>query len=77
MKKFLSILLSAIMAVSIFTAGGATVTAYETDTAESQAQTEKISSDNSIYGYFRYTASDDKITITNPYMNMQLEGVEV
>ena len=47
MKKFLSILLSAIMAVSIFTAGGATVTAYETDTAESQAQTEKISSDNS------------------------------
>lgn len=64
MKKFLSILLSAIMAVSIFTAGGATVTAYETDTAESQAQTEKISSDNSIYGYFRYTSSDDKITIT-------------
>lgn len=53
------------MAVSIFTAGGATVTAYETDTAESQAQTEKISSGDGVYGDFKYTVSDNnEVTIT-------------
>ena len=65
MKKFLSIFLSAMMTVSVFTASGATAAAYETDTAESQAQTEQIGSGDSVYGNFEYTVSyNNEVTIT-------------
>ena len=63
MKKFLSLLLSAIMTVSMCTVSG--VSAYDTNTLESRAQTQQQNSGDSVYGDFQYTVSDGKVTITN------------
>jgi len=62
MKKFLSLLLSTIMTVSMCTVSS--VSAYDTNTLYSQAQTQQQNSDDSVYGDFQYTVSDGKVTIT-------------
>lgn len=51
------------MTVSMCTVSS--VSAYDTNTLYSQAQTQQQNSDDSVYGDFQYTVSDGKVTITN------------
>ena len=62
MKKFLSLLLSAIMTVSMCTVSS--VSAYETKVHESTAQTQQLDSSYSVYGDFNYEVFNNTVTIT-------------
>ena len=64
-KKIVSVLLTILMLQGIAVTGTVmTTSAYQVATAESQAQTQQINSNDSVYGSFRYTVSDNQVAIT-------------